>query len=153
MNTVLESPLYIATVAYGQKYEIAVKGMSNPDTGELVCKWLVCGGPEKSGSKPLNTSTLIFRVLYYLSYGFLLFVAISLIKGITIKRLKVVKVVMIGLIIAGYYLALSGSQELPSNLPGMTLSGGIRLPDIAVIYMVIVLLARLVLFKKISGNR
>lgn len=151
-RAVLTLPLYDATVEYGAKYQITIEGMRSLQTNTLISSWEECGGPEGSGSAALTTAKTLMVILFPVSIGFLFFAGISLIKGISIKYLKTVKGILLAMLITGYGLALYGMNQLPEALPGLTLTGGFRLADAAMIYITFILLVRMILFKKQSGD-
>ncbi|GMU87655.1 MAG: hypothetical protein AMXMBFR48_28960 [Ignavibacteriales bacterium] len=149
---VLEFPLYSGIGASGERFVIAIDGLRSAESHTLLCDWNNCGGPEKGGSALLSAAKSLIEFLFPASIGFLFFAGISLIKGISIKYLKTVKGIILAMLLTGYSFALYGMNRLPDNLPGLILTRGFKTADAVVIYIVVVLVARLVLFKKQSGT-
>ncbi|MCC6549114.1 MAG: hypothetical protein IT279_03485 [Ignavibacteriaceae bacterium] len=146
-EAVLQLPLYIAETKGGEIFVVAIEGMRSSETGALICSWESCGG-----SASLAAAKTLLGILFPVSIGFLFFAGISLIKGISIKYLKTVKGIILAMLLTGYGLALYGMKQLPESFPELTLTGGFRMADAAVMYMVVVLLMRMILFKKQSGD-
>lgn len=151
-EAVLQFPLYSASGENGGQYVVAIEGMRSALNHEPVCSWENCGGTENGGSGILLTAKSLIEVLFPVSIGFLFFAGISLIKGISIKYLKAVKGIMLAMLLTGYGLALYGMNQLPENLTGITLTGGVRTADAVVIYITLILLVRIIFFKKQSGD-
>jgi len=140
---------------------VTVSGVRNvPFGGELV-RWKDCTDStavctallsESFASSGVPAAGWLFAICYYLSFGFLFFAGISLVKGISFRYLKQVKLVLILLLAGGYFLfyfSVSGNAALQA---GYRLSSKMFPADWLLLYSAGILMLRLLFIPRQSGD-
>lgn len=159
----METPLFEITpisADSGSSYA-SISGVTQMPRGSFPTLWDECADStaicqtvfsDSFAGFGIPLARLLFIVSYYISFGFLFFAGISLVKGISFKYLKQVKIFLLLSILMGYslfYFSIAGNSGLQD---GYTLSRQLFPADWLIIYSAAILFIRLIFIRRRSGD-